>query len=53
MYAHGEGVPLAYKQAATWHSEAAVQGYADAQLNLGVMYRDGQGVPPDYAQAVK
>ncbi len=30
----------------------AVQGVADAQYNLGVMYGDGRGVPQDYAKAV-
>ena len=28
-------------------------GDADAQYNLGIMYRDGQGVPQDYKEAVK
>ena len=31
----------------------ADQGVADAQLNLGVMYKRGKGVPEDYASAVK
>ena len=30
----------------------AEQGDADAQYNLGVMYRDGAGVPQDDAEAV-
>ena len=30
-----------------------VQGNADAQSNLGVMYYTGQGVPQDHVQAVK
>ena len=30
----------------------ADQGDARAQFNLGVIYRDGQGVPQDYAAAV-
>lgn len=30
----------------------AEQGHADAQYNLGVMYRDGQGVKKDDTQAV-
>ena len=30
-----------------------VQVYPDAQVNLGVMYANGQGVPQDYAEAVK
>ena len=31
----------------------AVQGHADAQFNLGVMYYNGKGVPQDYKTAVK
>jgi TPR repeat protein len=31
----------------------AAQGDAEAQNNLGVMYRKGQGVPQDYAEAAK
>jgi TPR repeat protein len=33
-------------------SELAEQGNADAQYNLGVMYRKGEGVPQDYKEAV-
>ena len=32
---------------------AADQGYVEAQHNLGFMYNNGQGVPQDYAEAVK
>ena len=32
--------------------QAAEQGNAQAQFNLGVMYYDGQGVRQDYVQAV-
>ena len=31
----------------------AEQGYADAQFNLGSMYRKGEGVPENDAEAVK
>ncbi len=31
----------------------AAQGHAYAQYNLGGMYHEGQGVPRDYAEAVK
>jgi len=34
-----------------WYRKAAEQGDADAQNNLGVMYRNGQGVPHDYKEA--
>ena len=31
----------------------AEQGHAKSQYKLGIMYRDGRGVPQDYAEAVK
>jgi len=31
----------------------AAQGNAHAQFNLGLMYREGQGVPQDYAEAMR
>ena len=31
----------------------AEQGDADAQFNLGTMYYGGEGVPQDYAEAIK
>ena len=34
-----------------WYRLAAAQGLADAQVNLGVMYDNGWGVPQDYVQA--
>jgi TPR repeat protein len=34
----------------SWHARAA-QGNAEAQFYLGVMYRQGNGVPQDYVQA--
>ncbi|MFZ2168120.1 MAG: tetratricopeptide repeat protein, partial [Methylococcaceae bacterium] len=40
-----------YNQAVAWYRKAAEQGHAKAQFNLGVMYKKGQGVPQDYAQA--
>ena len=33
--------------------KAAEQGDAEAQATLGVMYQKGEGVPQDYAEAVK
>ena len=37
--------------AAAWYHKAAAQGYASAQYNLALMYRDGRGVARDAAQA--
>ena len=34
-------------------SQAAEQGVAVAQYNLGLMYENGQGVRQDYAEAVR
>ena len=40
-----------YKEAARWFKLTADQGDADGQANLGMMYRDGRGVPQDDAEA--
>ena len=40
-------------EAAKWYLKAAERGNADAQFNLGDMYRDGKGVPQNYAEAAK
>jgi TPR repeat protein len=42
-----------YAQAEAWYRKAAEQGNARAQLNLGMLYNNGQGVPQDYAQAAQ
>ena len=39
MYDNGEGVPENDAEAVKWYRKAADQGYAQAQFNLGVMYR--------------
>ena len=39
--------------AAKTFRKLAEQGDAAAQYNLGLMYDNGQGVPQDYAEAVK
>ncbi len=31
----------------------AEQGHTEAQMNLGIMYSQGQGVPKDYVQAYR
>jgi uncharacterized protein len=47
----GRGVPQNYEQALFWYREAADQGYAYAQDEVGSMYAEGQGVPQNYEQA--
>jgi len=45
------GVTRDYAQALDWYQEAASQGLAEAESNLGVMYEDGLGVERDYPKA--
>ena len=40
-----------FKMAANGFKELSMQGNAQAQYILGLMYRQGQGVPRDYTQA--
>ena len=35
----------------TWYLKAAEQGQVDAQFNLGLCYRDGDGTEIDWSQA--
>ncbi len=51
MYDIGLGVPEDYAKAVNWFREAAEQGNAKAQTNLGFMYVLGQSVPQDCTQA--
>src|SRR5262249_21354830 len=39
--------------AAELYQKAADQGYASAQYNLGVVYKNGQGVPKDLGRAAE
>ena len=41
-----------YAEAAKYFRQAAEQGYATAQYNLGVCYYNGYGAPKDLEQAV-
>lgn len=40
-----------YTQAIEWYTKSANQGYAEAQNDLGMMYRDGRGITQDYTKA--
>jgi len=46
-YTSTDYVQKDYAQAAFWLEKAAEQGNMDAQLKLGLMYLEGQGVPQD------
>ena len=41
------------EEAAQWYALAAEQGVSEAQNNLGVMLKDGQGVEQDYDEAAR
>jgi len=51
MYELGVGTSADSAEAAKWFHQAAKQGDADAQNNLGDMYRSGEGVPQNSVQA--
>ena len=51
MYESGRGVPQSWAEAAIWFRNAADQGLADAQYDLGRTYADGRGVQRDYVRA--
>lgn len=53
MYESGEGVPLNYGRALALLRQAAGQGLAPAQNNLGKMYQRGEGVARDDVVARK
>ncbi|MBV1889609.1 MAG: SEL1-like repeat protein, partial [Gammaproteobacteria bacterium] len=47
----GDGVAQNFERAAEWYLQAAEQGDALAQFNLGRMYRFGEGVEKDMSTA--
>jgi TPR repeat protein len=49
----GQGVPQDDAEAVRWYGLAAEQGYADAQVSLGMMYANGVGVAEDDREAVR
>ncbi|KAF9091310.1 hypothetical protein BGX23_005278 [Mortierella sp. AD031] len=52
-YKHGtSGLSHNYQSAMGWFLKAACQGDPSAQVNVGLMYEYGQGVPQDYPQAM-
>ena len=51
-YEKGRGVKQDYKEAVTWYTRAAEQGFAKAQCAIGIMYDDGAGLQQDHTEAV-
>jgi hypothetical protein len=47
------GVVKDIAEAAKWFRKAAERGCAKAQVSLGAIYRDGEGVPQDDTEALK
>ena len=46
IYINGNGVPINYGEALRWYKKAALQGHADAQYSVGLMYDKGHiGIP--------
>ena len=48
-----ESVLKDYDEAAQCFRKAAAQGHAGAQLQLGLLYKAGQGVPVDFSEAMR
>jgi TPR repeat protein len=53
MYENGRGVAQDDVEASRWYRQAAEQGNATAQINLGFMYENGRGVAQDDAEATR
>ena len=52
IYYNGKNVPINYTEALQWYKKAALQGHADAQFNLGLMYDKGHiGIPKNNENA--
>jgi len=51
MYETGQGVQQDFEKAVKYYQQAADQGQAASQFNLGTMYIKGQGVKQDFEKA--
>ena len=51
MHAKGQGMEQNHTEAVARWEKLAMQGHADAQFNLGVMYANGEGMPQVFLQA--
>jgi TPR repeat protein len=52
-YEQGKGVATNLVEAVRWYRNAADQGYAEAQCDLGYCYANGTGIETNYVEAVK
>jgi len=46
MWYQGRGKPKNFTEAVRWYRQAAYLGNAEAQNNLGLIYRNGESLPP-------
>jgi len=54
FYEQGQfDLPQDYFEAAKWYRKASIQGHAGAQLYLGILLAQGQGVKSDFIEAYK
>lgn len=53
MALRGEGMPQDFRRARLWFERAADYGDPEAYNGLGIIYRDGLGVPPNRDRALK
>lgn len=53
MHHYGYGVEQNYTEANKWYKQAAEQGNAESQRNMGIIYENGYEGVKDYAQAIK
>jgi hypothetical protein len=51
IYYHGQGVPRIFAEAASYYRKSAELGNSKAQLNLGALYENGEGVARDHKEA--
>lgn len=47
------GLSKDYSESVRWYQKAAEQGDADAQLRLGLAYKNGEGVSQNYDEGIK
>ena len=51
MYYRGEGISEDDAEALKWYRKSANQGFAQAQVNLGMTYDNGKGIPENDVKA--
>ncbi len=51
MFLRGEGMEQNFEKAQTWFKRGIAQGDSFAQYHMGIMYREGLGVPVDGVRA--